>query len=91
MVKLRLTRMGGKKKPYYRIIAIDSRSKRDSNYLELIGTYNPEELHNQDKYTINEEAAIRWINNGAELTQTVRSLFREAGILEKMHNQRNKK
>ena len=91
MVKLRLTRMGGKRKPYYRIIAIDSRSKRDANYLELIGTYNPEGLHKQDKYSINEEAAIKWINNGAEPTQTVRSLFREAGILEKLHNQRNKK
>jgi small subunit ribosomal protein S16 len=91
MVKLRLTRMGSKRKPYYRIVAIDGRSKRDSDYLELIGTYNPEELHNQEKFTINEELAIKWLNNGAEPTQTVRNLFKEAGILEKLHNMRNKK
>lgn len=79
-VKLRLTRMGAKKHPTYRIVATDSRRSRDGQYLELIGTYNPV---GESSVKINEEIALKWLNNGAIPTDTVRSLFSKAGIMKK--------
>ena len=70
-VKMRLTRMGSKKKPTYRIVATDSRSPRDGQYLELIGTYAPV---GEGQVKINEEVALKWLNNGAQPTDTVRNL-----------------
>ena len=78
-VKIRLTRMGAKKKPVYRIVATDSRRPRDGQYLELVGTYNP--LTNPAEVKINEEVALKWLGNGAEITDTVRNLFSKAGIM----------
>ncbi len=78
-VKLRLTRMGAKKRPTYRIVASDSRVKRDGQYLELIGTYNP--IAKETK--INEEVALKWLSNGAQPSDTVRNLFSKAGIMTK--------
>ena len=69
-VKLRLTRMGAKKAPFYRIVATDARRSRDGQYLELIGTYAPT---NDGKVTINEELALKWLKNGAIPTDTVKS------------------
>ena len=80
-VKLRLMRMGAKKRPFYRIVATDSRSRRDGEYLELIGTYNP--ISTSKEVKINEEVALKWLNNGAIPSDTVRSLFKEAGIMKK--------
>lgn len=88
-VKIRLTRMGAKKRPTYRIVATDSRSPRDGKYLELIGFYNP--LTNPAEVKINEEVALKWINNGAVLTDTVRDLFSKAGIMKKIHEERKNK
>ena len=88
-VKIRLTRMGAKKRPSYRIVATDSRSPRDGKYLELIGFYNP--LSNPAEIKINEEVAMKWINNGAILTDTVKDLFKKAGIMKKIHEERNNK
>ena len=85
-VKLRLTRMGAKKRPTYRIVATDSRRPRDGQYLELIGTYAP--LDSQTK--INEELALKWLNNGAVLSDTVRNLFSEAGIMKKFADSKKK-
>jgi len=85
-VKLRLTRMGAKKRPTYRIVATDSRRPRDGQYLELIGTYAP--LDSQTK--INEEIALKWLNNGAVLSDTVRNLFSEAGIMKKFADSKKK-
>ena len=79
-VKLRLTRMGAKKRPTYRIVATDSRRPRDGQYLELIGTYSP--LGECD-VKINEEVALKWLNNGAIPTDTVRNLFTKQGIMKK--------
>ena len=76
-VKLRLTRMGAKKRPVYRIVASDSRVKRDGQYLELVGTYNPIE----DKVTVNKEVALKWLNNGAQPTDTVRNILSKAGVM----------
>ena len=80
-VKLRLTRMGAKKKPMYRIVATDSRKSRDGEYIELVGTYNP--LTNPAEVKINEEVALKWLANGAEVTDTVRNLFSKQGIMKK--------
>ena len=88
-VKLRLMRMGAKKRPFYRIVATDSRSRRDGEYLELIGTYNP--INNEKDVKINEEVALKWLNNGAIPSDTVRSLFKDAGIMKKFAESKDKK
>ena len=88
-VKLRLLRMGAKKKPFYRIVAADSRTKRDGKYIELIGTYNP--IKEPAEVKINEEVALKWLSEGAIPTDTVKSLFRTQGINEKFHKAKNKK
>ena len=83
MVKLRLTRMGSINKPFYRVIAIDSRERRDGRYLENIGYYDPK--HNPAVINLDEEKAIKWLKVGAQPTETVRSLFKKAGIMKKWH------
>ena len=88
-VKIRLTRMGAKKRPSYRIVATDTRSPRDGKYLELIGFYNP--LSSPAEIKIDEELAMKWINNGAILTDTVKDLFKKAGIMKKIHEERKNK
>ena len=77
-VKIRLKRMGAKKAPFYRIIVADARSPRDGKFIEEIGYYDP----NQDPsvYKIDEEAAKKWLANGAQPTETVGKLFKAAGI-----------
>lgn len=88
-VKLRLMRMGAKKRPFYRIVATDSRSRRDGEYLELIGTYNP--ISSEKDVKINEEVALKWLNNGAIPSDTVRNLLKEAGIMKKFAESKDKK
>lgn len=80
-VKIRLTRMGAKKKPVYRIVVADSRTSRDGQYIELVGTYNP--LTNPAEVKLNEEIALKWLKDGAQLTDTVRNIFSKAGIMQK--------
>ena len=87
-VKLRLTRMGAKKKPTYRIVATDSRRKRDGQYIELIGTYEPIK---DSKININEEVALKWLGMGAIPTDTVKNLFTRAGINKKFADSKVKK
>lgn len=87
-VKLRLTRMGAKKHPTYRIVASDSRRKRDGQYLELVGTYAPV---GEKKVRIDEEIALKWLNAGAIPTDTVKSLLSEAGIMKKFADSKVKK
>ena len=88
-VKLRLMRMGAKKKPFYRIVAADSRTKRDGKYIELVGTYNP--VTNPAEIKVDEEVALKWLSVGAIPTDTVKSIFNKEGINEKFHNLKNKK
>ena len=78
-VKIRLTRMGAKKKPMYRIVASDSRSPRDGKYIELIGTYNPNT--NPADVKIDNEFAKKWLSNGAVPTDTARNLLSKAGVM----------
>ena len=88
-VKLRLMRMGAKKRPFYRIVATDSRSRRDGEYLELVGTYNP--IATEKEIKINEEVALKWLSNGAIPSDTVRSLFKEAGVMKRFAEIKDKK
>ena len=79
MVKIRLRRMGAKKAPSYRIVVADSRSPRDGRCIEEIGTYNP--LTNPATITVDVEKAQTWIKNGAQPTDTVRGLLKNAGVM----------
>ncbi len=80
-VKLRLTRMGAKKAPFYRIVATDSRKARDGQYIEQIGYYNP--CSEPVDLKIDAEIAKKWLSVGAQPTDTVRDLFIKSGIIEK--------
>jgi small subunit ribosomal protein S16 len=82
-VKLRLTRMGKKKQPFYRIVAIDSRARRDGKYIEKIGHYNP--IVHPAEIVIDEEKVFQWLKNGAIPSDTVKSLFSKKGIMMKWH------
>ena len=81
MVKIRLTRIGRHEDPFYRIVAADSHFARDGRIIEQIGTYDPAE--GEDKAIINEELALKWLNNGAVPSDTVRALFARKGIMTK--------
>jgi small subunit ribosomal protein S16 len=78
-VKIRLKRMGQKKAPFYRIVVSDSRTPRDGRFIEEIGTYDP--TKNPSAFNVNEEAAKKWLANGAQPTDTVGKIFKHAGIL----------
>ena len=88
-VKIRLTRMGAKKRPSYRIVATDSRRPRDGQYLELIGTYNP--ITNPAEVKINKELALKWLNTGAIPSDTVKNLFSKEGIMKEFAESKTKK
>ncbi len=79
--KIRLMRFGRKKRPFYRIVVADSRVARDGAFIEIIGTYNP--LPQEIELKIDEDKALKWLSVGAIPTDTVRSLLRKKGILEK--------
>jgi len=85
-VRLRLKRMGAKKRPFYRVVAADSRGPRDGKFIELIGTYNP--ITEPAEIKIDEEKAMKWLRNGAEPTDTVRDLLKNQGIIEKFHKEK---
>ncbi len=78
-VKIRLTRMGKKKNPFYRIVVADERSRRDGAPIEEIGYYNP--MTNPADVKIDADKATKWLNNGAQPTDTVRSLLKKADII----------
>ncbi|MDD4111222.1 MAG: 30S ribosomal protein S16 [Clostridia bacterium] len=80
-VKIRLTRLGDKKAPFYRVIVADSRSPRDGRFIDTIGTYNP--LTDPAEVKIDAEKAKKWLNDGAQPTDTARALLVKAGIIEK--------
>ena len=77
-VKIRLKRMGQKKAPFYRIVVADARSPRDGRFIEEIGTYDPN--LEPSAFKVDEEAAKRWLNNGAQPTEVVGKIFKAAGI-----------
>ncbi len=79
-VKMRLTRMGAKKAPFYRVIVADSRSPRDGRFIDTIGTYNP--LTTPVEIKIDAEKAKKWLGNGAQPTETVKALLKKSGIVD---------
>lgn len=78
-VRIRLKRMGRKKKPFYRIVVMDSRKKRDGEYIEKVGYYNP--MVNPADILIDEEIAMKWLNQGAIPSDTVKNLLSRQGII----------
>ncbi|MCC7665608.1 30S ribosomal protein S16 [Liquorilactobacillus satsumensis] len=83
-VKIRLKRMGSKKRPFYRIVVADSRSPRDGRFIETVGTYNP--LVEPEKVTLKEENILNWLNNGAQPSDTVRNILSKNGVMKKFHD-----
>ena len=83
-VKIRLKRMGAKKAPFYRIVVADSRSPRDGRFIEKLGYYNP--LTNPAEIVVDEEITLKWLNNGAIPTDTVKNLLSKAGVMKKFHD-----
>lgn len=79
-VKIRLTRLGDKKSPFYRVIVADSRSPRDGKFIDILGTYNP--LTNPAEIKIDNEKARTWIKNGAQPTDTARNILEKSGAIE---------
>ncbi len=80
MVKIRLKRVGAHKKPFYRVVVADSRTPRNGKFIEEIGTYDP--LKDPSEIKIDNEAAKRWLANGAQPTDTVRALLKKSGAIE---------
>ena len=79
-IKIRLRRMGAKKAPFYRVVVADSRYPRDGRFIEEIGTYNP--LMDPPAINIDVEAAKKWIGNGAQPTETAKSILKKSGVIE---------
>lgn len=86
-VKIRLKRMGAKKRPFYRVVVADSRSPRDGKVIDTVGYYNP--LNGEIK--VEEESAIKWLNNGAIPTDTARDVLSKSGIMTKFHEEKRGK
>jgi small subunit ribosomal protein S16 len=82
-VRIRLKRIGAHKAPFYRVVVSDSRSPRDGRFIEEIGTYNP--ITQPATVTLDEEKALKWLQTGAQPSDTVRSLFSKAGLMTKFH------
>lgn len=85
-VRLRLQRHGRKKRPFYRLVAADSRSQRDGRFLERLGHYNP--LTDPAEIVVNEEKALKWLKQGARPSDTAKSLLSKVGIWEKYINEK---
>lgn len=88
-VKMRLRRMGAKKRPFYRIVVADSRFPRDGRFIEEIGYYNP--IETPAKVEVNKELALKWLRDGATPTDTVRDILSKQGILKEFHEEKNSK
>ena len=88
-VKIRLTRMGAKKNPFYRIVVADSRSPRDGRFIEILGNYDS--TKEPAVINVDEDKAIDWMRKGAQPTDTVRSLFSKKGIMAKFDEKKRSK
>jgi len=83
-VKIRLQRVGTTKKPFYRVVAMDSRKKRDGDVIEYIGRYQP--IISDKQFIVDEEKVLKWLNNGAQPSDTIKSLLKREGIWQKYTN-----
>ena len=86
MVKIRLKRMGGKKKPYYRVVAADSRSPRDGRFIEILGRYDPR--MEPSLIELDEEKVLKWLRQGAQPTEQTRKLMEIRGIWQKFEEEK---
>ena len=82
MIKIRLRRTGAKKQPHYRIVVVDARAPRDGKYIDLVGHYDP--LTEPATIKVDADKAARWVQQGAQMTETVEKLFTRAGVLEQV-------
>ncbi len=87
-VKLRLKRMGRKKAPFYRIVAADSRSPRDGRFIEQLGTYDPRQ--NPAAVTLKKEEILKWLNDGAQPSDTVKSILSKEGVMKEFADSKKK-
>ena len=87
-VHLRLTRMGRHKRPFYRVVAVDSRSRRDGKYLEIVGTHDP--LQEPAVTNLKSDRVLDWLQKGAQPSVTVRTLLRRSGILKTFEESKKK-
>ena len=81
-IKIRLARAGAKKRPFYQVVVADERSRRDGRFIENVGTYDP--TKNPAAVKLNEEKILAWLGKGAQPTDTVRQILKNAGILDKV-------
>lgn len=81
-VKIRLKRMGAKKRPFYRLVVADSRAARDGAFIDTLGFYNP--IADPVELTIDEDKALDWLKRGAQPSDTARSLLKKSGVMEKL-------
>ncbi|KRN03820.1 30S ribosomal protein S16 [Holzapfeliella floricola] len=88
-VKIRMRRMGSKRKPFYRLVVADSRSPRDGRFIEEVGYYNP--VSNPTQLKLEEDSILEWLQKGAQPSDTVRSLLSGAGIMTKLHESKYSK
>jgi small subunit ribosomal protein S16 len=88
-VRIRLKRMGAHKAPFYRVVVSDSRSPRDGRFIEEIGIYNP--IAQPAQVQIDEEKALKWLQEGAQASDTVRNLLSKAGVMKKYHESKLQK
>lgn len=82
-VKIRLTRMGRHRGPFYRVVVADSRFARDGRYIEQLGFYNPSPVEGVEGLKINEESALNWLVKGAQPSDSVKTLFTKYGLMQK--------
>ncbi|MBO8441118.1 MAG: 30S ribosomal protein S16 [Firmicutes bacterium] len=88
-VKIRLKRMGSKKRPFYRIVVADSRAPRDGRFIEEIGTYNT--LVNPAEIKLDNELALKWLHNGAQPSDTVKNILSREGVMKQYHEEKYSK
>jgi len=86
-VRIRLRRMGAKKRPFYRIVVADSRAPRDGKFIEEIGYYNP--ISQPKEIKIDAEKAVEWIGKGAKPSDTVKAIFEKNGIYDQLNGENN--
>ena len=83
MVVIRLARGGAKKRPFYQIVAADSRNRRDGRFIETVGTYNP--LKDPAEVVLKEDLVLNWLSKGAQPSDTVRNILSREGVMQKHH------
>lgn len=88
MVKIRLTRVGRRNAPYYRLVVADERRSRDGRFIEIIGRYQPLNKAVEEQISCKDERALYWLHRGAQPTDTVRALLRKRGVLKRFHEEK---